>query len=318
MTSMNRYLIGAVACILLASGCKKSEIEHQNELPQGELIEMTLTLPLDQSQSISRAEPQTTSWREGALEAQITASPIDDPKSKAIDDATVANVWVLQFNGTGSTAQLIYKLYIPTYVAGSVVPLLKSTTDNRVAIVANTFDAAWGDSFTVGTATWATVSAASKGINSEADMLITNGSTTYVPMSGTITGKLIGGNALNIPLTRTVVMLTINIRSGTDLAATYFHVQLFNVPNATSWLPDTGTGVWPVAPGVIAYPRENVTGITTTSYKTLTYWVPINRRGTVAGTTGITRVTNAPAGATYLRVEYGDVNYMIHLGGGTF
>lgn len=252
----------------------------------------------------------------GGMSLELLAQP-EAPATRASAELTIANAWLLQFDGEDSAAKLVRKRYLKDYTAGSLAEFLPGASQ-RIVVLANSYDPALCDGLVLQTATYADVmdmaGPAADAINANA----------CVPMSGTtITTIEQGMQPLSISLKSIAAKVTLKVKVAQGMPVDGWTIQPQDLAPAY-WMPDTGTGMWPATDRLTGDAMTATRDITlpVTDYFTYTCYLPINRRGTMTGTTAQQRKTNAPEGASYIKIYCDQINgnilvrksYYIHLG----
>lgn len=252
----------------------------------------------------------------GGMSLELLAQP-ETPATRASAELTIANAWLLQFDGEDSAAKLVRKRYLKDYTAGSLAEFLPGASQ-RIVVLANSYDPALCDGLVLQTATYADVmdmaGPAADAINANA----------CVPMSGTTIATIEQGmQPLSISLKSIAAKVTLKVKVAQGMPVDGWTIQPQDLAPAY-WMPDTGTGMWPATDRLTGDAMTATRDITlpVTDYFTYTCYLPINRRGTMTGTTAQQRKTNAPEGASYIKIYCDQINgnilvrksYYIHLG----
>ncbi|MCS2893546.1 DUF1566 domain-containing protein [Parabacteroides faecis] len=255
----------------------------------------------------------------GALLAELIEEPLDERsllprQTRAVNDSQIANLWVFQYNDTGADARLIRKDYYTSYSTGMNIKLITGISQ-RVVVVANTSDATFSEDLPLNSSTFQSLLDKSTTVSDEADLL-TNGGHN-LPMSGMFTGNIADGILVNIPMQRNVSKVNFRVKTG-NVTADNWTIQLCNVPDKSYWMAQREDATFPISVTPVSYTEQAVNGMNTTTFKEFSWFVPVNRRGTVDGTTSKQRAVNAPAEATYVKVtgskRVTNTVYTIHLG----
>lgn len=315
MKIIDKYRLFALttAVSLLLGGCAKELIDDSGKpLPEGEDVAVSLTFLPEGIMSPVSPNAATTKAIATSNIGSINAELVDEPATRVMDDAAVKNVWVFQFNGRGDNALLVGKQYREKFSADKTFAL-KAGPDQRVVVLANSFDKNLGDKLTA-TTTYATLKTLVRPIEQE----MAEG----VPMSGDVEANITTNNPLTIPLTRIYAKVVVRVKLGTGLATAGWQAQAMDIAPAY-WFPEA-YGLFP-ADGKLTSnsytPQGNLT-LSTSAYTDFTFYLPTNRRGDVAGTTNFERRTNAPRGASYIKFSltstdpnrYKRINYYIYPG----
>ena len=305
------------ALMLLAAACTEEPLPDRGGVPDGGGVAVTLNLT-PEALSLPAAEnaaANAAAADDGGAVSVRLAAPAETPATRAVSDLTVENVWILQFDGTAAGSKLILKRYVEGYVSGTAVSLLPGASQ-RVVVLANSYDAALCDGLRLYEATYADVQAME---GPAPDALNAN---PCIPMSGTATLTVAAGASFSVSLKGIVAKVIFQVKVGRGMPTAGWEIQPLDLAPAY-WMPDTGSGVWPAAEKLKGDALTAKTGVTlpVSDYATYTWYLPVNRRGSVSGTTAALRRTNAPAGATYIKLSNetpsGNVlsrNYYIHLG----
>lgn len=306
------------ALMLLAGACTEEPLPDRDGVPDGGGVAVTLNLT-PEALSLPAAEnaaANAAAADDGGAVSVRMAAPAETPATRAVSDLTVENVWILQFDGTAAGSKLILKRYVEGYVSGTAVSLLPGASQ-RVVVLANSYDAALCDGLRLYEATYADVQAME---GPAPDALNAN---PCIPMSGTATLTVAAGASFSVSLKGIVAKVIFQVKVGRGMPTAGWEIQPLDLAPAY-WMPDTGSGVWPAAEKLKGGALTAKTGVTlpVSDYATYTWYLPVNRRGSVSGTTAALRRTNAPAGATCIKLSHestvGNIlsrrYYYIHLG----
>ena len=330
---MNKLIHYIALCCILFTACSKEDAAQNSPVsPDDEGVEVILNLV---PQAIQAPAPTTkssagnsnpnvlASSREGAMSLELLAGQPDaTTRAGEVDESAIDNLWILQFNGTGNDATLVKKIYktdLPNNPNLRFIP----GNSQRIVVLANSFNPTLDNTLTK---------------YSDLSTLINETNTTidgFIPMNGTITTDIAANSEsiqkFIVPLKRNVAKITLKVKLADRYPTTgTWTAQMCSIA-PDYWFPSSGTEIFPTITGdnTSAYKdltAKNFTFNTSASvddgYTTLIWFVPVNRRGTVDNTTGITRKTNAPTGATYIKLLYESDNgiyqfkrtYYIHLG----
>lgn len=239
---------------------------------------------------------------------------------------------IFQYNGTGEDAVLVKK------ETGTTNLTLYAGTNQRVVVLGNAscdYSLNLNDQV-VGTSTYRNLLTKTMAVTSDQSFFLSTGGSEVLPFSGNFAGTITAGGTLNIPLKRNVASVDFQVKFSSGMAG-YSYInsfQVHNVPNVSYWVSDRPDAVFPATVTPVAYAQQGALGtlhFNTTTFTRCAYsangsgfssylYLPVNRRGSVAGTTAKQRKTNAPAGATYMRVFCHAISgsyceYTIHLGG---
>lgn len=220
-----------------------------------------------------------------------TGTPVS-VETRAIDQSTINDVWVVQLNTEG-TAALVAPTQVVPDASNAIRIKLKNET-SKLYFFANTGDAAFfntGDalsSFTTNTVEGKTISRT----DSWAAM-------SYVPMYGTWAGKPAPPEITDeVELTRALAQVEVTVTNSTGGKLSISSMQLKNVPNVLK-VATTESGTYPAASGTyLDYP--------TTSSLSATWIVAENCRGTGSGryeTEKIAAAVTAGNYCTYIEIK---------------
>lgn len=331
---MKKILIYIAATIVFSS-CSREEINGSGEgFTTGETVPIELNLQIEPmlmpnidtkaTSQIRTADGNRViaSDRSGAMLLELIEEP-EAPTTRATDEMTIANYWVFQFNGTATTSKLVKMTYYNTeYTPGTSANFsLMLGANQRIVVIANTFDADFNNGWALNGTTYQTLLDKSAVVTADPNFpLVQNGGNYYTPMSGTITGDIaVGADTQNIMLKRNVAQITFKVRVGTDLVSCNWTAQLFDVPDVSYWMPHRTDTPFPATITALTHSLENFAPNTTdltAVYDAIS--VPVNCRGTVPGKTPQDRNINPPIGATYAKLigTNGSITYTytIHLG----
>ncbi|MDD3038673.1 DUF4906 domain-containing protein [Bacteroides sp.] len=323
---MKHFCILIVVAAAMAS-CTKDGLTDDSTIPVGEPVEVSLNLSSVQMQTPTDRSGVTKSLDSRASESRVIASDrsaamlvelIEEPvalSTRAVDDDAIANIWVFQYNGTETTAKLSKKSYYSTKPDKII---LAAGTEQRVVIIANTNDTSFDTGMTVGTSTYADLLAKTQSVTDEASLLTGGG--INLPMSGIWTGDLeTEGATVEMDVIRNVAQVIFKVKTGSNLTATDWTIQMCSVPDVSYSMPHQNeTAIFPSTVTSVDYAAQPITTMSSTAFSTFSWYVPQNRRGMVENTTAQTRKTNAPSGATYVKISgmtHGDGwIYTLHLG----
>lgn len=317
-TARVRSCAATAALMLLAAACTEEPLPDRGGVPDGGGVAVTLNLT-PEALSLPAAEnaaANAAAADDGGAVSVRLAAPAETPATRAVSDLTVENVWILQFDGTAAGSKLILKRYVEGYVSGTAVRLLPGASQ-RVVVLANSYDAALCDGLRLYEATYADVQAME---GPAPDAFNAN---PCIPMSGTATLTVAAGASFSVSLKGIVAKVIFQVKVGRGMPTAGWEIQPLDLAPAY-WMPDTGSGVWPAAEKLKGDALTAKTGVTlpVSDYATYTWYLPVNRRGSVSGTTAALRRTNAPAGATCIKLSHestvGNIfsrrYYYIHLG----
>lgn len=335
-----KKIILYVAIVLASCSCEEN-LNSGNELTLGEAVPVTLNLQVEpllspnagtKAGALTRnAEGQRViaSDRSGAMLLELIEEP-ETPTTRATDDATIANYWVFQFDGTDWSSKLVKMTYYnTTYTSGTTTDFsLIPGANQRIVVIANTFDANFNSGWTLNDTNYRSLQGkfvnltvdSSSTIPNPNSLLVLNGGNYYTPMSGTFTGTLVAAAAAqNITLKRNLAQITFKVRLGSDVPPYNWQAKLVGIPSRRYWMSDR-TDVVPFPSEEYALNlSEKVITPNTTDYVTIydALLLPVNRRGNMPGRTAKDRNHSPPAAATAIKLV-GDGTtrhtYTIHLG----
>lgn len=314
-------------CLLMlcVSGCSKTDgVITQGS--DGELVGVNFDLqvgaqltPVCDQAGKSASQVIATERTESVL-AELVRS--DRSNSKALDDTTISNFWIFQYNGTTSSSQLVYKKYYPTYTAGQAFELA-SGLSQRVVVIANTFSSSFGDAELLNFSSYQSVLNRAMSVTTESSLFPNSGNSVVI--SGSKVLDIALSSTVRVELKRNVTQVAFRVKLGTGstaITATSWKIQMCKVPNQSFYLPDYySTDPSVLYPSVVTptdYAEQSVAGMNSTTFTDFRWSVPVNRRGVKQGTVAKARRTNAPLMATYVKISADTpertVNYYIHLG----
>ena len=239
--------------------------------------------------------------------------------SASDEDNTIKNIWVLQFAGTTDDAALLGAQYIEDYTSGTIVKLIASTAENRILVIANTFNPTVAF---LSCATMADVKALARTIPDEREVSATStpgsltcvhydGSKYYVTMNGSVDKAINETATISLTLKRNVAKVNVIVTNATtgDAAVTLQSVTLMNVPDKFFYYTNYGDkpDLFPVAGTYktitytpTSWDEGSDAGSNTRKF---TFYLPENLRGTTHDTeatpaTQVTKEMYSPADAT--------------------
>lgn len=289
---------------------------------------------------------------EGIPGTKTTLDPDNlNPSEPDYSDCQIANFVVLQYEGTsidavrrGAPASFDhwplhgYDTSDPYYDETDVLYLVATESVSTVVILANTFGAEINYGSTLGEL----LACPATDISGLDDLLIPDNGDNYFRMSGMVILQdgVTAGTPVVAQLKRNVAKVTVEVSNSTagnsgDDVVSLKKVQLKDINGQYYYFANVAPSLEPGVsmqnyelyyPGVTKrfdldaqnFPDANNS---TGEPVTFTYYVPINLRGTTSSAYQYNKGTDAPAGATYLRVygSYGDDNtpitYTYYLGG---
>ncbi|MCD8093460.1 MAG: hypothetical protein LUF01_11775 [Bacteroides sp.] len=304
---MNKLIHYIALCSILFTACSKEDATQNNPVsPDDEGVEVILNLV---PQAIQAPAPTTkssagngnpnvlASSREGAMSLELLAGQSDAvTRTGEVDESAIDNLWILQFNGTGNDATLVKKIYktdLPNNPNLRFIP--GNNVKQRIVVLANSFNPTLDN----------TLTEASK--YSDLSALINQKGTTingFIPMSGILDADIDANSepiqTFTVPLKRNVAKITLKVKLADGYPLSTWTAQMCSIA-PDYWFPSSGTEVFPAITGDNTYPdmaetNFNFTTADAEGYTTLTWLVPVNRRGTVESTTGIDRKKMLPQG----------------------
>jgi hypothetical protein len=353
---MNRLIHYIAFCCILFTACSEETLPKDSPVsPDDEGVEIILNLAPQPLQAPAPATKSSTgsnnpnvlaSSHGGAMDIELLAEQPDaatraeTATSPATDaEKTIDNAWIFLFDGStdnGNDPKLIKKLYKSDFQNDKGIKLIKKgdgNTKQLFVVLANSFNPKLADALIVDNADGTNSSASKYSDLKNLYSTIDISTTQRIPMSGADNIVIEATSETPILLTVPVERIAAKVTMSVKLAETppnngQWTAQLCNVA-PTYWFPtvDGITASFPANTQTFSVQNEENIEFTTTdgiTSTTLTYYVPMNLRGTVSATstTGADRVTNAPELATYIRLthnsEVGNVwtqrDYYIHLG----
>jgi hypothetical protein len=237
----------------------------------------------------------------------------------AVDENSVVNLWVLQFDGTTDGSKLLrseYKATVENLADLQIV--LNQGVNHRVIFIANTFDSSLFSEANAPLNTYTLLQFKEKAFSlADENGMFTGETTKYLRMYGSYVGD-IPNKSSSITLYRICSKVHINyisedvssVEDGVRFRIT--SVQLKNVPASSSYISNPTNSAVFSPPSVIDYPVTTGTLIGTTeeSYSigdyegSVTYYMPENIAG-INSSVGsqILKSIYAPAKATYLELK---------------
>jgi len=255
----------------------------------------------------------------------IQTRAVVDPaisESTQVQDV-IKNFWVLQYDGTSDAAKLVGEpRYYPSmseFLApvgdegyGGRVKLVRSSGDNRVVILANTFDPLMtfpkDEDFADLKKRW-------KEVTGPESFLASSGNDRYVMFNGSTVVKVNDGVNVSCLLKRNVAKVSVRlINSSSDVtinswqirnipSISYFYTDDYALPSEFPSLNDCRLIDYPVVtPDDPIGP--NADPAASSAETSFTFYIPVNKRGTDERVTGqALKNSYAPTGATYLQVN---------------
>ena len=226
-----------------------------------------------------------------------------------INENLVSDIWVIQFNGTTTSSTKVYTKYINVTTSTLGLNLAASSSMNRVVIIANTHNSSF-DFSTV--TTYQNLLDKMASITNEHDAY-GGASNLGIVMSGfsdIIVNNVVSSTPVNFTLTRSVAKVVLNLNLTATSGLTIDSIVMCDVPNqfniadTLKALHNTISVPYPVHPSTTYKTFSVNTNLPTPGGATQTFqwYVPRNMKGTNAGTTVMNKNTNAPLGASYIRI----------------
>lgn len=230
-----------------------------------------------------------------------SASPDTRVADSSIKDDLIGNIWVFQYDKSGSqiTAPHYYTLPANSVGSATVKVMLRPATDCRIYVIANTNSNTWLNGADVSTLD--KLKKLTHTFATENDVY--GGSYKNLLMSGSISATIGAGqdNALgSVSLKRMLAMITFQYKFATPELASKLKVTritLNNVPNTLQVGDPTGN-----YPPAVTNPIE-FSVITSPAAKTFyTGYVPENLRGVTSSTNEKNKNEKAPVGALSIKL----------------
>lgn len=226
-----------------------------------------------------------------------------------INENLVSDIWVIQFNGTTTSSTKVYTKYINVTSSTLGLNLAASSSTNRVVIIANTHNS--GFDFSTVT-TYQNLLDEMASITNEYDAY-GGASNLGLVMSGfadIIVNNVVSSTPINFTLTRSVAKVVLNLNLTATSGLTIDSIVMCDVPNqfniadTLKALHNTISVPYPVDASTTYNTFAINTNLPTPEGATQTFqwYVPRNMKGTNAGTTVMNKNTNAPLGASYIRI----------------
>lgn len=288
---MRKFTITLLIGLLFIASCSK-------ELPGGGEVKQ-----VEMGFSISPAE----------FGAVVTRAGV------AVNENSVMNLWVLQFDGTTDASKLVKSEYKAT--VGNLADLqiiLNQGVSHRVIFIANTFDSALFNESNAPLNTYTYLQFKQKTFSISDEYGMFAGSITkYLRMYGSYEGDVPNKNSsvllyrigARVNLTYTSDDVS-SVPDGTRLRVT--SVQLRDVPSTSSFISNPFNSTLFTPPAVLNYPitTGSTTGISGEAYTVgdyagnVSYYVPENIRGVIA-TVGSQqqKPTYAPEKSTWIEIK---------------
>jgi hypothetical protein len=284
-------------------------------------------------QSCSKLDDKTKTW----FCFQLAGNFSETRAAQTVEENSVKNLWVLQFNGTvdGSTLRkAVYLETVPSDLNNVSVPLINGT-NQTVYFIANTFDNTLFNSVNAPVNSFSITSLKTRryNITKESDFVKNYEGLNYLVMSGKYTG-IIPNSSASVMLNRASAKIVINYSSNSYSGAYRFKVksiQLKNVPSTAGFIPDPSSTSLTNPATLINY-EQYTTPSLTDNYNIdyynggISFYMPENVAGVNASVTDQTlKVKFAPAKATFVEFfgsgvdENGDekcnVIFKLYMGG---
>lgn len=299
--------------LVLMTRCSNETFNKDSEYREtGMPVAVSLVLLNDEGETSSTEETE----KEQEYNKLSVQSLSPAMQTKAINPIVMLdNFWVLQFNGTDINAPLVA---VPRYYTSFSNEIgLMSGKNQRIIIVGNTYNP---NLFTRNTP----ISSYQSFLNSYAQttsVISQIGSNQKDPVSGNLLSDISSGSTLKIRLSRSFAKVSFKVKSFVQGKTT---IQLRSVP-IRSYYWSQRSGKFPILSAnnteadLYDYAPVNDIQLNSSQYTEFSFFMPVNQRGNVPGTTPKERVTKAPKGATYLQItntlDNGDKYiYKIHLG----
>lgn len=288
----------ALTTALALASCQREDIPVPEGNSLGELVEVSLGLSV---------LPEQEGTGERSVDLESTKSIID------IEDAScIKNLWIVQYNGTGNDAILLGN---PQYLesvnvsGGEIqenIKLVAVEGPSTVYFLANSFKGNGELSFP---STLGDVKKMAYPIAEENDLFAKNGADRHIIFSGWSTPEeIVSGTTVSASLSRNIVKLTLHVVNSSfdqgDSKVTVNNVRLCSVPTVSRYFPAAdGSATLPESGSfaTINYPDVAWTGGAQTAEATcdFTFYVPVNRRGTVTNDSPSAKGKYNPGYATY-------------------
>ncbi len=273
------FLLLAVMAVF-ATSCQTEPISTpSNELEEG--ISVALNLTVEQMQA---------GTPEAAAQLRSEASAMGEATTRAAAEPSkeIRNLWVVQFDQNGRIVGRAK--YIEDYQAdGSNVTIIPSAgSEHTIVFIANTFK----DNLIQNTESYTIEHL--RGLNyaiSDGDSnFTTDGTQQYSVLFGSQSEVITEVTKLDAVLIRNIAKVNINIRVADGVDLTFSKAIMRGVPNRSFYLPSITAGeIFPLE-GVINYHQysgvDMVKDATSavSDYQTLTFYLPVNKRGSVTTT----------------------------------
>lgn len=226
-----------------------------------------------------------------------------------INENIVSDIWVLQFDGTNTSSSIRNVQYINVSTTNLGLNLLSSSTLNRVVVIANTHNQSFD---------WSNVTSYQSlldklsAINVEADIYggINNKGVIMSGYTDVIVNNVSPITPIQINVTRSVAKIELNIALNSGSGLTIDSIAIcdvpseFNIADTLKVLHNIVSAPYPIHSSTIYKTFSEKIGMPLADglVKTFQWYVPRNIKGTNAGTTVANKNTNAPQGASYIRI----------------
>jgi len=228
-----------------------------------------------------------------------------------IDENSIDNLWVLQFDGQSETSVLVKAVYLSSPDISNLNLNLLTGTGQSIYFIANSSDNSLFNSSNAPLNTYTILSLKNKTIEytSENDNF-TGTDNYYLRMSGLYIGDILSsGTSFSINLKRLAAKISFSykslasINSGEEGAIIKIKsVVLKSIPGNSHILSDPNNSNIVEPPTVIDYYTASI-GIGDTS-GTIIFYMPENLRGLIPGNTSpMQKASNPPDKSTYLEVR---------------
>ncbi len=226
-----------------------------------------------------------------------------------INENLVSDIWVIQFNGTTTSSTKVYTKYINITTSTLGLNLAASSSTNRVVIIANTHNSGFDFSSVT---TYQNLLDKMASITNEYDAY-GGASNLGIVMSGfsdIIVNNVVSSTPINFTLTRSVAKVVLNLSLTASSGLTIDSIVMCDVPNqfniadTLKALHNTISVPYPIHTSTTYKTFSVNTNLPTAGGATQTFqwYVPRNMKGTNAGTAVTNKNTNAPDGASYIRI----------------
>lgn len=237
----------------------------------------------------------------------------------AVDEGNVANIWILQFNGTGDASTLVRSEYKAT--VGNLADLqiiLNQGLGQRIIFIANTFDSALFNEANAPLNTYTYLQFKQKTfLISDESGMFTGSTTKHLRMYGSYEGNVPNKNS-SVLLYRIGARVNLtyisedvsSIPDATRLRVT--SMQLRDVPSTSSFISNPFNSTLLTPANILSYPvtTGSKTGVSGEAYTigdyagNVSYYIPENIRG-VSASVGSQqqKPTYAPEKSTWIEIK---------------